>query len=56
MHARGGEQNRGVVFGNDGRAGNQRMALFLHEVQKQGAKIVRSLDVRIHVKSLLNEE
>ena len=39
MHARGGEQHRGVVFGDQGRAGDHRVALGTKEVQIQLPKL-----------------
>ena len=39
MHARGGEQHRGVVFGDQGRAWDHRVALGTEEVQIQLPKL-----------------
>ena len=38
MHARGGEQHRGVVFGNHRRAGNHGMAVALEKLQEHRAQ------------------
>ena len=48
MHARGGEQHGGVVFGNDRRAGDHGVSLGFKELEKQGSQIVVGLDVGIH--------
>ena len=50
MHARGGEQHGGVVFGNDGSRGNDLVSLGLEELQKQAAQLIRAGDV--HGKNL----
>ena len=40
MHARGGEEHGGIVFGNDGGGRNDAVALLLEEPQEQRAQLI----------------
>ena len=40
MHASGGEEHGGIVFGNDGGGRNDAVTLFLEELQEQRAQLI----------------